>query len=82
MNVADQFEEIAVDIDQKCFITSLEQMAHALFTAAYKTGISEAQVLHDAGKGDVADLNGKMDMIGHETEGMYTVPISLNAFLK
>lgn len=34
------------------------------------------------GKRDVADLQGQMDMIGHETESLYAVPESAGSFLK
>ena len=44
--------------------------------------VAECDILHDLGEGDVTNLDNQMNMVGHQAEGMDTMPESFYAFLK
>ena len=45
-------------------------------------GVTERDILHDAGKWDIFHLDNQMDMVGHEAERVYAMAESLNPFLQ
>ena len=76
--VTNEFKEVGVGIDQNGFITALEEVADSLLSLIDVSGVSEAEVLDDSGQRDVTDLDGDVDVIGHEAEGMDAVPESFS----
>lgn len=82
MDVADQLHQIAVAIDQQCLVPPLKQMTGPLVFAIDELGVAKPNILHDAGEGYIAYLNGQMDVCRHEAEGMDAIPETLDAFLE
>ena len=82
MDIAYQFEQIAVPIHQYGFIASLEEMTGSLLPPVEPAGITEREILHAAGQRNLANLQGKMDMVGHEAEGVNPVAKAESPFLK
>ena len=70
MDVAHQFEQITVRIDQQGFVSPLEKMAGFFVSAIKVLRIAKAEVLHDPGQGYFADLDGEVQMVGHQAECM------------
>lgn len=82
VDVTDQFQQIAVGIDQERLVPPLKQMTGPLVFAIDELGVAKPDILHDAGKGNIAHLNGQMGVCRHETEGMDAIPETLYAFLQ
>jgi hypothetical protein len=82
VDVTDQFQQVAVGIDQQRLVPPLKQMTVPLVLAIDELGVAKPDILHDAGEGNIAHLNGQMGVRRHETEGMDAIPETLNAFLK
>jgi hypothetical protein len=82
MNVSEQFQKVALSINQQSFISALKQMTDSIISCIYVTRIAEAQILHDLRKRKRTNFYEQMDMICHQTESMNAVPISFNAFLQ
>src|SRR6056297_1113629 len=66
MNVAHQFEQIVVRINQQSLVAPLEKMAGLFLPPVEILRIAKAEILHDSGKRNFLDLNGKMDVIAHQ----------------
>lgn len=45
-------------------------------------GVPEGEVLHDARERDVGDLDGHMNVIRHQAEGVHLVPVPRDPLLK
>ncbi len=75
-------EQVGVGIDQNGFVAPLEKMAGAFLPPIDPESVAEAEVLHDAGQRHVADLNGQMDMVGHQTKSQQAMVVPLDAFLE
>ena len=82
MDVPNQFQQITVRINQQRLITPLKQVADPFFPVVDMPGVTKADILHDFGKRNLGNLNGKMDMIRHAAEGMNPMAESFNSFLK
>jgi hypothetical protein len=82
VEVTDQFQQIAVGIDQQGLVPHLKQMTGPLEFAINELGVAKPDILHDPGEGTIAHLNGQIDVRRHETEGMDATPEALNAFLE
>lgn len=81
VDVTDQFQQIAVGIDEQRLVAALEQVAGSPVFAIDELGVAKSDILHNAGEGHVPHLDGQMDMVRHEAEGMDAIPETLNAFL-
>ena len=44
--------------------------------------VTKRDVLHDAGQGDVGNLDDQVDMVGHQAEGVHLVAIALDPLLE
>ena len=73
VDVTNQFQKVAVTINQNSFVTSLKKMTGSLFPPVDPAGITERKVLHASRQGDGANLYYEVDMIGHQAECMDTV---------
>ena len=73
-NVPADLQEVAVFLDQDCFIPALEQMAYPAVPFIEELRIDAVQLPHTDGKIPVRGLNKKMVMIGHEAIGV-TYPV-------
>lgn len=82
MKVADQFQQVAVGIEQKRLVPPLEEMSGAFVFTIDKLGVAKPDILHDPGEGNVSDLKGEMNVRGHEAIGMDARPEALDAFLE
>jgi hypothetical protein len=50
----------------------MKEVAYAILAPVYPLGVTQGKVLHDPGKGNLADLNGQMDMVRHKAVPMHT----------
>ena len=82
MDVADEFQEIAVHIYENCSVASLKQVPRPVCAAVSVTGIAKTDILDDAGQGDVSNLDSHVDMICHQAVRMDTMLKSFDALLK
>lgn len=82
MDVADQFQQVGVRIDQKRFEPPLEKMSGALFAPIEILRVAKGKVLDDFRQRNLRDLHGKMDVIVHEAVGVNTVLVALDSRLK
>ena len=82
MDIAHQFEQVAVLVHQDGFVASLEEVTGPFLPPVEPAGIPEREILHGAGQGDFANLQGQMNMVGHEAEGVNPVPKADGSFLK
>ena len=73
MDVAHQGESVAVAIDEKGLEAALEKMTCPFAARVDVARITEGEVLHAGGEGLIARLEGEMQMIGHEAEGVHRV---------
>jgi hypothetical protein len=48
VDVADQFQQIGVGVDEKCLVSSLKDVAGSVLGVIDPLGVSEGDVLHDA----------------------------------
>jgi len=82
MDVADQFQQVGIRIDQKRLEPPLEKMSGALLAPIEILRVAKGKVLDDFRQGNLRDLHGKMDMIVHEAVGVNTVLVALDSRLK
>ena len=73
VDVAHQGESVAVAIDEKGLEAALEKMTCPFAPRVDVARITEGEVLHAGGEGLIARLEGEMQMIGHEAEGVHRV---------
>ncbi len=52
-----------------------------MLAPVHPTCISEGQVLNDPRKSNIRDLDGQVDVGGHQTESMDFLPVPLNTLL-
>lgn len=81
MEITNQFQQIAVGIDQQRLVASLEQVPLFFAPAVDVFGIAKAEVLHDAGEGYLPHLDSQVDVVGHQAEGVDTVSEAFDALL-
>jgi len=82
MEISDQFKKIRIGIDKNSLVASLEKMAGSLHPPIDPGGIAKGDVLHDVGKRNFPDLDGEMDVVSHETEGMDAIAVFFSSFLQ
>ncbi len=81
VDVADQFQEVAVGIHQYGLISALEQMPRPLRFVVHPAGVAEGDILHDLGERDVRYLDGEMDVVGHAAQSVDAVAVALHPLL-
>jgi hypothetical protein len=81
MKVGNQFEKMRMGIDKNGFIPALKKVPRSIEAHIDPTRITKREVLHNAGKGNVADLDGQMDMVCHETKREDTMTVPFDTFL-
>jgi len=81
VEVAHQFQEILISIDQYGFVSPLEEVPRFPLSPVGPARVAEGEVLHDSRQGDVRHLNQQMDVVGHETESMDAMAVALCSFL-
>jgi len=62
--------------------TSLKKVTCSALTPIHPARITKSEILNDPGKPDISNLNGQMNMIGHQTKGMDAVSITFGALLQ
>lgn len=72
MDIAHQFQQVGICIDEQRLVTPLEYMAGTGLAVIDPLRVTLGDVLHDAGKRDCADLYHQMDVVGHQAEGVDT----------
>ena len=82
VDVPHQFKEIAVAINQNCLEAALEKMAGAAFLPVDPASIAEGEVLQTARQRNFAGLQGKMNVVGHEAEGVHSIAEAASPFLQ
>jgi hypothetical protein len=82
VNIAGKLQKIVAGIDQQRFISSLEKVPRLFSSTIDVSGIAEGEVLDDSGKGNIANLNDQMDMIGHQAVDMHAMLESLTSLLE
>ncbi len=70
VDIAYQFQQIWVGIDEQRLVTPLENVAGAGLDKIYPRGLALGDVLHDRGERNVAGLHDYVDMVCHQTEGV------------
>ncbi|BCR06012.1 hypothetical protein DESUT3_30810 [Desulfuromonas versatilis] len=70
MNVAHQFKQIAVGIDQQGLVSALKEVPGLLPLSVAELGIAEAKILHDSGKWHIIDLDNEVQVVAHQAKGM------------
>ena len=79
MNITHQRQRVAVLIDQKRLESPAEKMSHPLEPCIEIARIAESQILQASGQRLFTGLQGQMQVIGHQTEGMHAVAEALDA---
>lgn len=82
MHIANKLDEIGIGINQKSLVTSLEQVSQPIFSLIDESSVTKGKIMEDFCQGQTADLNDKVDMVGHQAEGMYPAIKTLYAFLE
>src|SRR6266545_156043 len=82
VDVTHQFKEVIVCVDEDGFVPAVKEMADAPVFSVYPGCVTECQVLHHTGKGDITHLDEKVYMVRHKTEGMDAVMEQLGPVLK
>lgn len=82
VEVRDQFKKIRIGIDQDSLVAPLEKMAGSFHPPIDPGGIAEGDVVHDAGKRDFSGLDGEMDVVCHEAEGVNVIAVFFSSFLQ
>ncbi len=82
MDIANQLEKITVPLHQHGFVTALEEMAGSFLPPVDPAGITEREILHTARQRNIANLQGHMDMVGHEAKGVNPIAKPTGPFLK
>ena len=80
VQVAHQRQAIAILIHQESLEPSLEHVPHPLEAGIEITGIAKRQILHACRQFDIAHLQSKVEMIGHQAEGVHPIAESGYAF--
>ena len=81
MDVAHQFQEVLIGIDQNGLISSLEQVTGFTLLPVGPAGVAKGEVLHDSRQGYVRNLYQQMNVVGHETKRMDAMAITLSSLL-
>jgi hypothetical protein len=71
VNVAQQFQQVAVRIDQDCSIAAFKEMTRGPIVALHMARKSAANSHHCPTQRRVTDLHGEVHVIGHPTERMH-----------
>lgn len=61
VDIADQFEQVAVLVDQQRFVPALEEVALAVSSTIDPAGVAKGQILHQTGKGNGANLKSEIN---------------------
>jgi len=70
MNVARQFLQVNIRVNQDRLVPPLEQMTRPVLAPIHPLRIAKAQILKNSRKRDVPYLDRQVNMIAHETEGV------------
>jgi len=81
VEVGHQLQQIIILFDENRLVSTLKEVPLCVCAPVEPLGVTKGEVLHDAGQGNLANLQGKVDMIGHQAEGMHPKTKALNAFL-
>lgn len=82
MDIAHQFKEVGVGIDENGLIPTMEKMANASVSSVDPGCVPERQVLHHTGEGDVSHLDEKVDMVRHKAKRVNAVVEPLGSLLE
>ena len=81
MDVAHQRKSVAIPIDEEGLEAAFKEVACAFTPCIDIARIAEGEVLHAGGQGLLARLEGEVQMIGHQAEGMNPVAESTHTIL-
>ena len=82
MDVADQFQQIAVAINQDSLVSPLEKMAGFLLRPVVPSSIMKRKILHATRKRNITDLQCQVDMVCHKAKSVNTVAELTGSLLK
>jgi hypothetical protein len=82
MDVASQFFQVRICVYQNSFVPPLKEMARSFLAPIRPTGVAETEILHNSRKRNSTHLNRQVDMVGHQTKCMDTMPETFNSLLQ
>ena len=82
MDIAYQFQEMAIRIDVYCFKSSLKKVTRSVMPMIDPGGVTDGEILHDSGKRDIANLKSQSDMVCHAAKGVNPTLEAFYGFLK
>jgi hypothetical protein len=82
MDVASQFFQVRICVYQNSFVPPLKEMARSFLAPIRPTGVAETEILHNSRKRNPTHLNRQVDMVGHQTKCMDTMPETFNSLLQ
>lgn len=82
MDVANQFQEVRIGINQNSFIAALKQMSPSSFSPIYPDRVTLTEILKNSRERNFLYLQDEMNMVCHQAEGMNEMGKFLLALLK
>jgi hypothetical protein len=80
MDVSKACDEVAIDINQPCFVSTLEAVTRRAQLSMPKARVTHGDALHQLAQWLVMNLDKRMQVIGHPAEGMQACNADAEAF--
>lgn len=80
VNVSNQLKEVSISVQKNGLVAALKQVADSFFAVVDVAGVTKAEILDDFCQWDFADLDGKVDVVGHQAEGVEAMPKTVHSF--
>jgi len=80
MDVAYEFQEVTVGVNQDRLIAPLEQVPAATLVSVHPPRVSKREILDDGGQSDPADLDDQVHMVRHPAVAVHAIPETADPF--
>jgi hypothetical protein len=82
MNIADEFQQVSISVDENGLVPSLEEMADTSALLVEPCRIAQHKILHQPRKRNVRNLKKQVNVVRHEAKSLDAIPKSYGALLE